>query len=134
MIALDTNILVYAVDASPDPRHGMAAELMVEAVAEGWILPVQVMGEFLNVTSRKPRELHTLALDALVALQQGCQLIPTAPDNLITAFEVAQRHRLQYFDALILTVAGRAGATTLYSEDMQHGLTVGTLTVINPFR
>jgi predicted nucleic acid-binding protein len=52
---------------------------------------------------------------------------------LIEALDLADRKMLQYFDALIITVAARAGATMLLSEDMQDGLEVDGLLVVNPF-
>jgi predicted nucleic acid-binding protein len=38
------------------------------------------------------------------------------------------------YDALIVAAAQDAGCRLLLSEDLQHGLKVGTLTVENPFR
>jgi predicted nucleic acid-binding protein len=43
------------------------------------------------------------------------------------------RFKLQYFDALIIAVASRAGARILLSEDMHDGLVVDGLRVVNPF-
>jgi predicted nucleic acid-binding protein len=40
---------------------------------------------------------------------------------------------LSHWDALLLAASEIAGATTLYSEDMQSGLTYGNVTVVNPF-
>ncbi len=133
MNALDTNILVYAMDRTDDPRHAIAAGMMAQAVAESWLLPVQVMAELMNVASRKRSDLRHLAVTALASLQIACTLVETLPNDILTAFALANHHQLQYFDALIITAAARAGATTLYSEDMQNGLTIGPLTVRNPF-
>ncbi|MDO8595344.1 MAG: hypothetical protein Q7R45_01855 [Sulfuricaulis sp.] len=41
--------------------------------------------------------------------------------------------RLSFWDALIVQAAIEGHASTLYSEDMQHGLTVDGLKVVNPF-
>jgi predicted nucleic acid-binding protein len=38
-----------------------------------------------------------------------------------------------FYDALIVSSAIEAGCDTLYSEDMQHGRSIGGLTIINPF-
>jgi predicted nucleic acid-binding protein len=40
---------------------------------------------------------------------------------------------LSYRDALIVETALEAGATTLLTEDLQHGQVIGTLRVHNPF-
>jgi len=48
---------------------------------------------------------------------------------------VAERHRLAFYDALIIAVALESGCTTLYTEDLQDGLVIDrTLKIRNPFR
>jgi predicted nucleic acid-binding protein len=57
----------------------------------------------------------------------------TQPQDYINAASLLQSYNLQYFDALIVTVAARAGATMLLSEDMQDGLEAAGLRVVDPF-
>jgi predicted nucleic acid-binding protein len=134
LIAFDTNILVYAQqEDDPDSRHKRAAELIEIASLCGAIVPVQVLGEFLNVCMRK---FKMAPVDAIEQVEDyvGVFLCPhTTAENLIEAASLSKYHRLQYFDALIITVASRAGATLLVSEDMQDGLEVEGLRVVNPF-
>jgi predicted nucleic acid-binding protein len=47
---------------------------------------------------------------------------------------LAEDHRLSFYDALIVASAIEADCHVLYSEDMQHGHTIGGLTIVNPFR
>lgn len=50
------------------------------------------------------------------------------------ALWLSERYQLSFYDASIISAALLAGCETLWSEDMQHGLTVdGRLTVRNPF-
>jgi predicted nucleic acid-binding protein len=58
---------------------------------------------------------------------------PAQLEDYLKASVLSDRFNLQYFDALIITVAARAGATMLLSEDMQDGLEVEGLRVVNPF-
>jgi len=44
-----------------------------------------------------------------------------------------QKNQLSYWDALIVESALRAGASILYSEDLQHGMRFDSLEVRNPF-
>jgi len=45
-----------------------------------------------------------------------------------------RRYSLSYWDSTIVAAALNSGAEVLYSEDMQHGLTVeGRLEIRNPF-
>jgi predicted nucleic acid-binding protein len=57
----------------------------------------------------------------------------TGSADLLEAFDLAERKMLQYFDALIVAVTKRAGATILLSEDMHDGLEIGGLKIVNPF-
>ncbi len=38
-----------------------------------------------------------------------------------------------FWDSLIIAAALDSGCTTLYSEDMQNGLKIDFLTIVNPF-
>ncbi len=42
--------------------------------------------------------------------------------------------QIQYWDAAILVAAMRLGARVLYTEDLNHGQTYGSVRVENPFR
>lgn len=45
-----------------------------------------------------------------------------------------ERHRLSWYDALIVAAAQQARCTVLYSEDLQHGAEYNGLRVVDPFR
>jgi len=46
---------------------------------------------------------------------------------------LARDHSLSFYDALIVASTHEAKCTTLLTENMQHGRTIGTLTICNPF-
>jgi predicted nucleic acid-binding protein len=134
LIAIDTNILVYSLAASTaDPRHIQAMSIMRRATLASSMLPLQVLGEFLNVCRVK------LKLAPPEAVQQVSDYLalyfcpPTASGDLIVAADLTHRFSLQFFDALIIAVAIRHGAKLLLSEDMQDGLVIDGLTIVNPF-
>ena len=54
-------------------------------------------------------------------------------DTHAKALALAREHGLAFYDALIVASAIEAGCDILYSEDMQHGRTIGGLTIRNPF-
>jgi len=43
-------------------------------------------------------------------------------------------YRLSFWDSLIIQAALHGGATTLYTEDLQHGQIIETLSIENPFQ
>lgn len=47
---------------------------------------------------------------------------------------LCQRYQLSVYDAMIVAAAQLGGCTTLYSEDMHHGLVIDGLTITDPFR
>lgn len=54
---------------------------------------------------------------------------------IVTASELRIAHSFSFWDSLIVGSALSAGASILYSEDMQDGLiVVNQLTLINPFK
>lgn len=60
-------------------------------------------------------------------------VIGSGAEGLNEALELAHRHNLQIYDALILAAAAGAGCEMLISEDMQNGFKWGGLAIANPF-
>jgi predicted nucleic acid-binding protein len=134
LIALDTNILAYAVTASDVAgRHEAAMSLLEKLASPGAIVPLPVFGEFLNACRKKKLTELALAQVRVEAWASVYDCLPPLIDDYLAASQLADDHMLQYFDALIISVAARAGATMLLSEDMQDGLEVKGLRVVNPF-
>ena len=131
MIALDTNILIYAI--GEDARSATAGACVKRTAETGGIVPLQVFCEFANVTRRKqilsPPELHRRLANWLPVFR----VTPTIPSDVGHAAELADRCGLQYFDALIATIARRAGASILLTEDLQDGMILDGCQIINPF-
>ena len=127
MIAVDTNVLVYA-HREDLPQH-RAALARLRALAEGhalWALPVFCVGEFVRiVTHRKlfhpPSTLPeaTAALEALLAspsltlLSPGDRYWPLFSDALREGRAVGNLA----FDAQIVAVCREHGVRALLTED-----------------
>jgi predicted nucleic acid-binding protein len=127
----DSNVLIYAM-VSGDSRRERAQQL----VAQGGVISVQVLNEFVAVARRKMRMPWEDVVDALDAIRI---LFPSpvaiTVDTHETALEISQKYGLGIYDALIVSSALEANCSTLYSEDLQDGQVIGkTLTVRNPFR
>lgn len=134
-VFFDTNVLVYAVDAGDPVRREIAIDRFARAVKDDAILlSTQVLQEFYDITTRKlkpplsPRE-ATSQLGQLSAFQ----VIGATAESVLAATELAQKHRLSWWDALILEAALRGNADVLVSQDGLHGQRFGKLVVENPF-
>ena len=126
---LDSNILIYAF--TTDPRAVRAHALLQRGCAIG----VQGLNEFANVARRKLGMTWDEVCDALGAIRALCPIIvPVDIETHGDALRIADRYGYAIFDALIIAAAIRADCSTLWSEDMQHGLVIDKqLRIANPF-
>jgi predicted nucleic acid-binding protein len=117
---------------SGDSRRERAQQL----VAQGGVISVQVLNEFVAVARRKMRMPWQ---DVIAALDEVRILFPSPVSITLDTHEVALKIAQQYgfgiYVAQIVSSAIEANCSTLYSEDMQDGQVIeGRLTIRNPFR
>ena len=126
----DTNVLVYL--ASGDAVKADRAEA---AIAAGGAISVQVLNELANVARRK-MQMSWADTHAFLSTLRGLLTVhPLTVETHETGLGLAERYGLSTFDAMIAASALRAGCSTLWSEDMQHGMRLGEgLRIVNPFR
>lgn len=97
------------------------------------VIPVQVLGEFVNVC-RKKKITDVQKITAKVDDLSSIFITPhSSVSDIQDAATLAEKHQMQFFDALIVVIARRAGATILISEDMQDGSGIEGLKIVNPF-
>ncbi len=133
---LDTNILIYALDEANPAKQQIAAQLVREAIVSGrGIISIQVVQEFLNVARSKfkqPMTIEQCRGHILNVLGPLCAQFPSM-STIDSALLLVEETGYHFYDALIVTAAIESGCHTLYSEDLQHGRKIGTLTILNPF-
>src|SRR5438067_35373 len=129
----DTNILVYAVDPTDRRRRDAAREAVSRALRDGtFVLSTQVMQEFYYTVIRKSLLGHDEAVQLLRQWARG-PVVTSTPGLLWAAFELRLRHQLSLWDALIVQAALDAGCARLFTEDLQHGMRIGDLEIVDPF-
>jgi predicted nucleic acid-binding protein len=126
----DTNVLIYAV-TQDDSRSARAEELLTA----GGIISVQILNEFVSVARRKILMSWGEVTDALEAFRVLCPApIPVTVEIHEAALTIAEAHRLNIYDAMVVSAALKSGCTILYSEDLQDGRVIdGRITIRNPF-
>jgi predicted nucleic acid-binding protein len=125
----DTTILIYSI-SSDAPRASTAEKLLTDG---GWI-SVQVLNEFAAVARRKLKMSWQETTEALSAIRELCEPpLALSIETHDVALKIAARYGYHVYDALILAAALEAGCDILYTEDMQHGQSIGPLTMCNPF-
>ena len=133
MIALDTNVLIYACDRSDSKRQQTAIDLVANS-SDG-VLLWQVACEFV-AASRKLSARGFTPLDAWMRLTEFLDVLPLVLPNagvLQRGRDLHVSHGVSFWDAMILGACVDAGVHILYSEDVPGLSTVGGLQVINPF-
>ncbi len=133
---LDTNVLVYTFDAGAAAKRAIARDLVSRALAEGAaVTSTQVVREFLNVaTVRFPEPMDEARASRYLSevLAPLCTVFASV-ELYERALGIRERWRFSWHDALIVAGALEAGARLLYTEDLQHGQRIETLTVHDPF-
>lgn len=135
-VALDSNILAYLAGVSRvaediDKIERVRALVAQLAGSASLIAPAQALGELFVVLRRSGAS----ADEARAVLLEFAEAFGTSASEARTALSAADLvvdHKVQFWDALILTAAADAGCTLLLSEDMQHGFVARGLTLVNP--
>jgi predicted nucleic acid-binding protein len=131
---LDTNILVYAHDASTGKKHERARTLVEQlwTTNEG-VLSTQVLQELCINLRRKMA--HPFSFEEVREIIQDYlrwQIVVNTPESALQALEIEARYKVSFWDALVLQAAESSGAAILYSEDLSVGQRYGSVRVINP--
>ena len=131
----DTNVLVYLFDAdSPDKRKQARALFQKHAEAGDILLSTQVLQEFYVAVTRKlARPLDTAAAAEAVTSFAVLPLVQIDSELVLSAIHSSRNSQLSFWDALIVQAAIEGHASTLCSEDLQHGQTLDGLHMVNPF-
>jgi predicted nucleic acid-binding protein len=94
----------------------------------------RVLNEFTNVLRRKQKQDWAVIEAAVQSVRfRFSNIVPLTADTHAAALALARDHALAFYDALIVAAAIEAGCDTLYSEDLQHGRSIGRLAIVNPF-
>lgn len=131
---VDTNILMYAHDASTGAKHERAKAL-VEGLwrTRSGVVSTQVLQELcVNLRRKAGRPLELKATRELVADYLSWQVVVNTGDSILEALDLEARYRISFWDALVVQAAQSAGTDVLYSEDLAAGQLFGTVRVVNP--
>lgn len=133
---VDTNVLVYAHDRSAGMKRDTAGALLTELWGtRAGTLSTQVLQEFYVTATRKlPHPLSAARARSVVERYSTWHIHSVEPADILAASELEKRHRVSFWDALIIVAATRLGASRLASEDMQHGRRIAGLRIVDPFR
>lgn len=131
---VDTNILMYAHDASAGAKHERASAL-VQALWENrsGVVSTQVLQELaVNLRRKAGKPLDVKATREIVSDYLTWQVVVNDGEAILEALDLQARYQVSFWDALVLQAAHAAGCEILYSEDLSDGQRYGTVQVRNP--
>jgi predicted nucleic acid-binding protein len=139
MNAVDTNILVYAVDATEPEKSRRAIELIRDLAAADTplILPWQVAAEFLACLRRWEDAGRIRRSDTDAYFNRFLATLPIVHPtvgSLRLSLDLSSRFSLSHWDSMLLAACVEVGVEVLYSEDLSHGAMYDSVKVINPFK
>jgi predicted nucleic acid-binding protein len=135
MIAVDTNIFVYAVDTENPAKGAAAVALLRELSDRDAVLLWQVLVE-IGATLLRKKAKSDIDIAIPVVISAWMDIFPLRMPSAKVALDVwrlIDAYQLSYFDSLIISACIDAGVTRLYSEDMQSRGQIEGVEIINPF-
>ncbi len=134
-VFVDTNILVYARDSGQlDKQRVAAIWLSVLWANRGGRISMQVLQEYYAVVTARLKP-GLPVVQAREDVRNLCLWEPVIMDAplLEAAWRYADRYGFSWWDAQIVAAAKRADCSLLMSEDMQCGLDIDGMQIMNPF-
>jgi predicted nucleic acid-binding protein len=135
-VFVDTNVFVYARDVTRADKQRMSMHWLERLWREqSGRTSMQVLTELYVTLTRKLKpgmgaELAWEDIEALLAWSPQ----PTDRDLLRQAHEIEGRHKLSWWDSMIVAAAQLQDCELLLTEDLQDGAQFGQVRICSPFR
>lgn len=132
---IDSNVLIYGHDVDARTKHETAKNVLRELWAERTgVLSAQVLQEFyVNVTRKIRTPLSKEQARKVVDSYAVWCLEATTVEDILAASKTEEDVKISFWDALIITLAAKTGATRLLSEDLNPEQSIAGVTIMNPF-
>lgn len=134
-VFVDTNVLVYARDATETEKQPRAAAWVEQLWdAHRGRLSFQVLSElYVTLTTKLSPGLPVAEARAEVASLSAWGPVVADRRAIELAWRLQDRHSLSFWDALIVAAAQIAGCEQLLTEDLTDGADYDGVVVIDPF-
>ena len=134
MIAVDTNVLIYACDQADPRRQKIALDLITNAKTASSCGRSPANSSRPLESSSKQGFTSTHAWNRLAEFRDLLPLVLPTDGNLARAKELHLARGASLWDALILAACVEAGVETFYSEDLPGFDDFEGVRIVNPFK
>jgi len=131
---VDTNILMYAHDTAAGLKHERAKALVEDLWRQrSGVVSTQVLQELcVNLRRKAGRPVDLKTAREIIADYLAWDVVTNTGESILGALELEERHRISFWDALVIHAAEASRAEVVYSEDLSDGQIYGAVRVVNP--
>lgn len=134
LVFTDSNIWLYALITGQDPAKSQVAGQLIAHNTAQLILSNQVVIEVVANLIKKSNLNEDNFQQFIISAYHDYRVISVDEAIMSRASHLRVQYAISYWDSLIIAAALQAGASTLYTEDMQNGQVIDNqLTIVNPF-
>jgi predicted nucleic acid-binding protein len=134
-VLIDTNILVYAHDRAYTTKRERAVAVLDTLVPRRLgRVSAQILGEFINVTTKTRRRILTVR-EAMAQATFFANALPVLDITRLIVLEAARgvlEHQLSYWDAQIWATARLNQVPIIFTEDFERGRRLEGVQFLNP--
>lgn len=134
-VFVDTNVLVYARDASERTKQPLALAWVTHLwQTRSGRLSYQILQEYyVTVTAKLSPGLGVEEARSDVRALLAWRPLVLSSDLLEAAWALIDRFALSFWDSLVVAAAKAGGCDRLLSEDLQHNQVLDGVRIVNPF-
>jgi predicted nucleic acid-binding protein len=130
---IDTNVLIYGVDAKFPEKQVLVKSLLFRASTADCLLTLQSVREFFNAISRKRLLSRSEAAIKAASLFDTFRMCTETRNATIVALQAASIGKASVWDALLVATAVEASCSYVISEDMAPGMHPLGARIVRPF-
>lgn len=131
LVFIDSNIWLYALIESDNPKHKAAKEKVRQVEAP--VVSSQVVSEVCVNMLKKAGQNEAFIRELISSFYSKYAVVSLDENVLLKASDLRNRYSLSFWDSMIVAAALEASCAVLYLEDMQNGLLVDqSLRIVNP--
>ncbi len=133
-IFLDTNFLVYLQNHN-EPKKQVHCRALLSSFQDNsaFVISTQVLQEFYIVMTRN-LAMDPVQVKSVIRLFRQFEVVLIDPDSISNAIDLSILNQTSFWDALIITAAQKANCSSVLTEDLNDGQTIGGVRILNPFK
>ncbi len=135
-VFLDANILIYAHDKDAGEKHSIALAIVKDLWEKRTgVLSNQVLQElYIGVTRKIQKPIAKSEAREILRAYLCWSIKELAPLSIVRATEIEEKHRLSFWDALVIVAAYEAKCEKILTEDLNAGQIIEGVLIENPFK